>query len=33
MNAGADAYLLKPFSPLKLIETIDSLGGHHGKAP
>ena len=25
MNAGADAYLLKPFSPLKLIETIDSL--------
>lgn len=27
MNAGADAYLLKPFSPLKLIETIDTLGG------
>lgn len=26
MNAGADAYLLKPFSPLKLIETIDNLG-------
>ncbi|MBT9511133.1 MAG: response regulator [Acidovorax sp.] len=26
MNAGADAYLLKPFSPLKLIETIDKLG-------
>ena len=25
MNAGADAYLLKPFSPLKLIETINSL--------
>lgn len=25
MNAGADAYLLKPFSPLKLIETIDGL--------
>lgn len=25
MNAGADAYLLKPFSPLKLIETIDNL--------
>lgn len=25
MRAGADAYLLKPFSPLKLIETIDSL--------
>lgn len=24
-KAGADAYLLKPFSPLKLIETIDSL--------
>lgn len=26
MNSGADAYLLKPFSPLKLIETIESLG-------
>ena len=26
MNAGADAYLLKPFSPLKLIETIETLG-------
>ena len=26
MMAGADAYLLKPFSPLKLIETINSLG-------
>ena len=26
MNAGADAYLLKPFSPLQLITTIDSLG-------
>ena len=26
MKAGADAYLLKPFSPLKLIETIDNLG-------
>ena len=26
MNAGADAYLLKPFSPLKLIATIDTLG-------
>ena len=25
MHAGADAYLLKPFSPLKLIETIDHL--------
>lgn len=25
MKAGADAYLLKPFSPLKLIETIHSL--------
>ena len=25
MKAGADAYLLKPFSPLKLIETINSL--------
>jgi CheY-like chemotaxis protein len=25
MNAGADAYLLKPFSPLKLIETLDNL--------
>lgn len=25
MNAGADAYLLKPFSPLKLIETINNL--------
>ena len=26
MNAGADAYLLKPFSPIKLIATIDTLG-------
>lgn len=25
MKAGADAYLLKPFSPLKLIETINGL--------
>lgn len=25
MKAGADTYLLKPFSPLKLIETIHSL--------
>ncbi|GAB3366152.1 response regulator transcription factor [Giesbergeria giesbergeri] len=25
MGAGANAYLLKPFSPLKLIETINSL--------
>ncbi len=25
MSAGADAYLLKPFSPLKLIDTINSL--------
>lgn len=25
MSAGANAYLLKPFSPLKLIETINSL--------
>lgn len=33
MNAGADAYLLKPFSPLKLIETIDSLGTHPSEAP
>lgn len=33
MNAGADAYLLKPFSPLKLIETIDSLGSHPSVAP
>lgn len=33
MNAGADAYLLKPFSPLKLIETIDSLDGQAGEAP
>ena len=33
MNAGADAYLLKPFSPLKLIETIDSLGTHPAVAP
>ena len=30
MNAGADAYLLKPFSPLKLIETIAELDGAHG---
>ena len=34
MNAGADAYLLKPFSPLKLIETIDTLGTRQpGTAP
>lgn len=34
MNAGADAYLLKPFSPLKLIETIDNLGvRQQGTAP
>lgn len=33
MNAGADAYLLKPFSPLKLIETIDNLGTHPSAAP
>ncbi len=26
MEAGACAYLVKPFSPLKLIQTIDSLG-------
>ncbi|MDE1947224.1 MAG: response regulator [Burkholderiales bacterium] len=25
LEAGADAYLVKPFSPLNLIETIDSL--------
>ena len=30
MNAGADAYLLKPFSPLKLIETIAQFDGAHG---
>lgn len=30
MNAVADAYLLKPFSPLKLIETIAQLDGAHG---
>lgn len=33
MKAGADAYLLKPFSPLKLIETIDTLGSHPSEAP
>ena len=34
MNAGADAYLLKPFSPIKLIETIDNLGvRQQGTAP
>lgn len=32
MNAGADAYLLKPFSPLKLIETINGLGRQSGCA-
>ena len=31
MNAGADAYLLKPFSPLKLIETLENLSAQHGK--
>ena len=30
MNAGADAYLLKPFSPRRLIETIAQLDGAHG---
>jgi DNA-binding response OmpR family regulator len=33
MMAGADAYLLKPFSPLKLIETINHLGTTPGEAP
>jgi CheY-like chemotaxis protein len=33
MKAGADAYLLKPFSPLKLIETIDSLVSSLSEAP
>jgi len=33
MNAGADAYLLKPFSPLKLIETIANLCTHPAVAP
>ena len=33
MNAGADAYLLKPFSPLKLIETINNLGTNASEAP
>lgn len=26
MNAGADAYLVKPFSPLQLMATVDNLG-------
>ena len=33
MMAGADAYLLKPFSPLKLIETINSLGTTPAEMP
>lgn len=33
MNAGADAYLLKPFSPLKLIETINTLGAAPSRTP
>jgi two-component system phosphate regulon response regulator PhoB len=33
MLAGADAYLLKPFSPLKLIEAINSLGTTSVEAP
>lgn len=33
MNAGADSYLLKPFSPLKLIETIANLCTHPAVAP
>lgn len=32
MMAGADAYLLKPFSPLKLIETVNNLGSVPPKA-
>lgn len=31
-DAGADAYLLKPFSPLKLIETINTLAQHSPEA-
>lgn len=30
--AGADAYLIKPFSPLKLIESINSLGAARDQA-
>jgi CheY-like chemotaxis protein len=33
MKAGADAYLVKPFSPIKLIETIDSLVSSLSEAP
>lgn len=33
MMAGADAYLLKPFSPLKLIETINNLGAAPVETP
>lgn len=29
--AGADAYVVKPFSPLKLVELVESLQGHPGR--
>jgi DNA-binding response OmpR family regulator len=25
LEAGADAYMVKPFSPLKLLETVETL--------
>jgi DNA-binding response OmpR family regulator len=33
MDAGADAYLLKPFSPLELLQKIDEFLGetYHGR--
>lgn len=31
--AGADAYLVKPFSPMRLLEVIESRGGNSGQAP